>query len=62
MSGGGGGSGAKDSGTAEKTQRTTITAMGNCGLRRVLGGAVAEGGSHPPPPNQIITGNSKKTN
>jgi hypothetical protein len=36
-------------------------AMGNCGLRRALGGAVAEGGSHPlppPPPNQIITGNS----
>jgi hypothetical protein len=36
--------------------------MGNCGLRRALGGTVAEGGSHPssPPPNQIITGNSKK--
>jgi hypothetical protein len=33
--------------------------MGNCGIRRALGGAVAEGGSHPPPPlNQIITGNS----
>ncbi len=32
--------------------------MGNCGLRRALGGAVAEGGSHPPPPHQIITGNS----
>jgi hypothetical protein len=32
---------------------------GNCGLRRALVGAVAEGGSHPPPPsNQIITINS----
>jgi hypothetical protein len=32
--------------------------MGNCGFRWALGGAVAESGSHPPPPNQIITGNS----
>ena len=35
-----------------------ITVMGNCGLRWALGGAVAEGGSHPPSPHQIITGNS----
>jgi hypothetical protein len=34
--------------------------MGNCRLRRALGGSVAEGGSHPPPSplHQIITGNS----
>ncbi len=29
-----------------------ITVMGNCGLRRALGGAVAEGGSQSPPPPQ----------
>jgi hypothetical protein len=34
--------------------------MGDCGLRRALGGAVVEGGSNPPPlPNQTITGNSR---
>ena len=42
---GGGGGGAKDGGTAARLQLTTATAMGNGGLRRALGGAVAEGGS-----------------
>ncbi len=40
-----GGSGAKDSGMAARLRWTMATAMGNCGLRRALGGAVAEDGS-----------------
>jgi hypothetical protein len=43
--GGGGGGGAKDGGRAARSQWTKATAMGNCGLRRALGGVVAEGGS-----------------
>ncbi len=42
---GGGGGGTKDSGMAARLQWTMATAMGNCRLRRALGGAVAEGGS-----------------
>ncbi len=42
---GGSGGSAKDGGTAARSQGTTATVMGNCGLRRALGGAVAEGGS-----------------
>ncbi len=48
--GSGGDGSAKDGWMAEKLQLTMITAMGNCGLRRALRGVVAEGGSHPPPP------------
>ncbi len=43
--GGGGGGGAKDGRTAARLQWTTAMAMGNCGLRWALRGAVAEGGS-----------------
>ncbi len=42
---GGGGGGAKDGRTVARLQWTMATAMGNCGLRRALGGAVAEGSS-----------------
>jgi hypothetical protein len=42
---GGGGGGAKDGGTGARSGWTMATAMGNCGLRRALGGAVAEGRS-----------------
>ncbi len=42
---GGGGGGAKNGGMAARLQWTMATAMGNCGLRRALEGAVAEGGS-----------------
>jgi hypothetical protein len=42
---GGGGGSAKDGGTVARLQLTMATAIGNCGLRRALGGAGAEGGS-----------------
>jgi hypothetical protein len=42
---GGGGGGTKDGRTAARLRWTMATVMGNCGLRRALGGAVAEGGS-----------------
>ncbi len=35
---GGGGGGAKDGGTAARSQWKMAMAMGNCGLRRALGG------------------------
>ncbi len=39
------GGGAKDGGTAARLRWTTAMVMGNCGLRRALGGAVAKGDS-----------------
>jgi hypothetical protein len=42
---GGGGNGTKDGRTAARSWWIMATAMGNCGLRLALGGAVAEGGS-----------------